>query len=83
MVVVVVDQAITNPISGPTLSFVFCLLALSLTTMSKSISFETCIFKAAHTGSVRDLHSIVEYAVTQLSRNLSAILPALRMGYGA
>ena len=30
-VVVVVDQAITNPISGPSLSFVFCLLALSLT----------------------------------------------------
>ena len=28
---VVVDQAITNPISGPSLSFVFCLLALSLT----------------------------------------------------
>ena len=27
----VVDQAITNPISGPGLSFVFCLLALSLT----------------------------------------------------
>ena len=28
----VVDQAITDPISGPNLSFVFCLLALSLTT---------------------------------------------------
>ena len=29
--VVVVDLAITDPISGPSLSFVFCLLALSLT----------------------------------------------------
>ena len=28
---VVVGQAITDPISGPSLSFVFCLLALSLT----------------------------------------------------
>ena len=29
--VVVVDQPIKDPISGPSLSFVFCLLALSLT----------------------------------------------------
>ena len=30
-----VGQAITNPISGPSLSFVFCLLALSLTIVVK------------------------------------------------
>jgi len=37
VVVVVVGQPITDPISGPSLSFVFCLLALSLTIIAISL----------------------------------------------
>ena len=50
-----VDQAITNPISGPSLSFVFCLLALSLTKWCKSPHLDADLGVGSQFGPLRKI----------------------------